>query len=112
MSTFETALLAAAAESSGGGLLVTIVNLAPLILIFGVMYLLLIRPQRRRQRETVALQSALQEGDEVELNSGILGFISSIEDDYLWLDIAEKVEVRVRRGAVARRLNPAPDKSA
>lgn len=96
-------LLAAATSNtgSGGGLL----GLLPLVLIFGVMYFLLLRPQRKRQKESQRLQSSLAEGDEVILNSGIYGFVSAVEDAYLWLDIAEKVEIRVARSAVASRVS-------
>ena len=101
---FSLHLLLAAATSntgSGGGLL----GLLPLVLIFGVMYFLLLRPQRKRQKESQRLQSSLAEGDEVILNSGIYGFVSAVEDDYLWLDIAEKVEIRVARSAVVSRVS-------
>jgi preprotein translocase subunit YajC len=74
-------------------------------MIFGAMYFLLFRPQRKRQKETRSLQSALQEGDEVILTSGIYGFISAIEDGYVWLDIAEKVEIRVARSAIATKVS-------
>ena len=76
-----------------------------LALVFGAMYFLLLRPQRKRQKETRSLQSALQEGDEVILASGIYGFISAIEDGYVWLDIAEKVEIRVARSAIATKVS-------
>lgn len=102
-------LLAAASNNSGGGLL----GLLPLIPIFGVMYFLLLRPQRKRQKEAVRLQSSLNEGDEVVLNSGIFGFISAVEDNYVWLDIAEKVEIRVTKGAIASRVSsPAEGQAA
>jgi len=88
-------------SKSGGGIL----SILPLVLIFGAMYFLLLRPQRKRQKETRSLQSALQEGDEVVLASGIYGFISAIEDGYVWLDIAEKVEIRVARSAIASKVS-------
>lgn len=77
--------------------------------IFGAMYFLLLRPQRRRLKESQSLQSSLVEGDEVVLNSGLYGFVSAVEDDVIWLDIAdghgeERIEVRVSRGAVARKI--------
>jgi preprotein translocase subunit YajC len=80
--------------------------------IFGAMYFLLLRPQRKRVKETAALQSSIVEGDEVLLNSGIFGFVSAIEGDVMWIDIAdghgsERIEVRVSRGAVARKVTPA-----
>ena len=102
-------LLAAASNTSGGSPL----GLILLVLTFGVMYFLLLRPQRKRQKEAVRLQSSLNEGDEVVLNSGIFGFISAVEDNYVWLDIAEKVEIRVTKGAIASRVSsPAEGQAA
>ncbi len=80
--------------------------------IFGAMYFLLLRPQRKRVKESTALQASISEGDEVILNSGIFGFVSAIEGDVIWLDIAdghgsERVEIRVSRGAIARKTTPA-----
>lgn len=77
--------------------------------IFAGMYFLLLRPQRRRMKETAALQSGLSVDDEVVLNSGIYGFVTAIEGDILWIDIAdghgsERIEIRVSRGSVARKV--------
>ena len=101
ISLFATIGAATSDSKSGGGIL----SILPLVLIFGAMYFLLLRPQRKRQKETRSLQSALQEGDEVILASGIYGFISSIEDGYVWLDIADKVEIRVARSAIATKVS-------
>lgn len=106
----ETALqlVAAAAEKKSSN---PIVGLLPLVLIFGAMYFLLIRPQRKRQKENSKLQSSIAEGDEVVLNSGIFGWVSSVEEEYLWVEIAEKVEVRVTKGSIARKVStPASQK--
>lgn len=77
--------------------------------IFAAMYFLLLRPQRRRVRESQALQSSIAIGDEVMLSSGIFGFVSEIEGDILWIDIAdghasERIEIRVTRSAVAKKI--------
>lgn len=98
-----TILIAQESNSSGGGGAFQLVFFA---LIFVAMYFLLIRPQRRRMREAQALQSSITEGDEVLLTSGMYGFVSAIEGDVLWLDIAEGVEIRVARSSVARRVTP------
>jgi len=76
--------------------------------IFAAMYFLLLRPQRRRVKESQNLQSSISVDDEVILNSGIYGFVTSIEGDILWLDIAdghdkERIEIRVARASVARK---------
>lgn len=76
--------------------------------IFAAMYFLLLRPQRRRVKESQNLQSSIAVDDEVILNSGIYGFVTAIEGDILWLDVAdghdkERIEIRVARGSVARK---------
>lgn len=77
-----------------------------MLLIFVAMYFLLLRPQRKRQKEARALQDSLKEGDEVVLNSGIIGFIDDVQDDgIVWLNVADKVEIRVTKGAIASRMS-------
>jgi preprotein translocase subunit YajC len=92
----------AAEDSSGGGAAFQLVFFA---MIFVAMYFLLIRPQRRRAKETQSLQSSISENDEVLLNSGIYGFVTAIDGDIVWVDIAENVEIRVSKSAIARRIN-------
>jgi len=90
--------------ASGGGGAGGIAALLPFVLIAVAMYFLLIRPQRRRVQEQKALASAVSEGDEVMTTAGIYGFVTAIEDDVIWLEIAEGVDIRVARAAVSRRL--------
>ena len=95
-------LAAAAADEQASN---PILGFLPLVLIFAAMYFLLLRPQRKRQKETANLQKSIAEGDEVVLNSGIYGFVSAVEDEWLWLDVAEKVEIRVAKGSIARKIS-------
>jgi preprotein translocase subunit YajC len=76
----------------------------PLILIGGLMYAVLILPQQRRNKEHRTLLAGLEEGDEVVLNSGIHGFISDIAGDIVWLEVADKVELKVSRSAIAAKV--------
>ena len=102
MHTLILASATADQPASGGGL----VSLLPLLLIFVAMYFLLLRPQRKRQKEARALQDSLKEGDEVVLNSGIIGFIDDVQDDgIVWLNVADKVEIRVTKGDIASRMS-------
>lgn len=84
-------------------------------LLFGGMYFVFLRPRNRRMKEARALAASLAVGDEVVLTSGIYGFVSDIEDDVVWLDIAdghqqERIEIRVTRASVARKVAaPADD---
>ena len=101
-------LLAASSSSSSGS---PIVALLPFILIAVAMYFLLIRPQRRRMAEQRNLASAVQEGDEVMTTAGIYGFVTAIDGDVIWLDIADGVDIRIARQAVSRRI-PADEATA
>lgn len=76
--------------------------LLPFVLILAVFWLLVLRPQQRRQRELRALQSSLTTGSEVMLTSGIFGTVSGTTDDHVLVDIAPGVTVRVARGAIAQ----------
>jgi preprotein translocase subunit YajC len=81
-------------------------QLLPFVLIAAVFWLLLIRPQRRRQMEMMATQRAVTVGDEVLLGAGIVGRVVGELDDYLELEIAPGVAMRVARQAVVRVLQP------
>jgi preprotein translocase subunit YajC len=80
--------------------------LLPILLLIVLMYFMLIRPQQKRMRAQQALLSAVQEGDEVLTTAGVYGFITAMEGDVVWVEIAEGVEVRVAKGAIARRVDP------
>jgi preprotein translocase subunit YajC len=86
--------------------------LLPILLLVVLMYFLLIRPQQRRMREQQALLSAVAEGDEVLTSSGMYGFITAMDGDTVWVEIAEGVEVRLAKAAIARRVTPAADVTA
>ena len=94
-------LLAASSSSSSGS---PFVALLPFVLIAVAMYFLLIRPQQRRMAEQRDLASAVQEGDEVMTTAGIYGFVTAIDGDVIWLEIADGVDIRIARQAVSRRI--------
>ena len=79
--------------------------LVPFVLVLAVFWLLILRPQQRRQRELRALQSSLTTGSDVMLTSGIYGTVNSTNDDHVLVDIAPGVTVKVARGAVGRRID-------
>lgn len=83
-------------------------SLLPFILIALVFWLLIVRPQRRRQQELSSTQSSLVPGAEVMLGSGIFGTVTSIEDDTVHLEIAPGTSVKVARQAVVK-VVPGPD---
>ena len=67
---------------------------------FIFMYFLIIRPQRKRQKEQEALMNSLNKGDEVVLTSGLLGRIVRVEGDYLVLNTGDNIELKFQRQAV------------
>ena len=80
-----------------------------LVLMAGVFYLLLWRPQQRRMSQVRSLQGHLQVGDDVLTTSGIFGTIIELGDDDLRLEIAPGTVVRVARGAIGERLTADSD---
>lgn len=72
----------------------------PLIVLFVVFYLFLIRPQVKRQKDHQKLVQALNKGDEVVTSGGIAGRIVEVGDSFLRLEIAKGVEVKAQRVAV------------
>ena len=108
---FSTSLLAAADENSGSAI-GAILNIGILLAIPFAMYFLLIRPQRRRQREAIALQSSIEVGDEVMTTSGVYGFVTGFEGDIAWLEIDDNVQIRVARQAIQRKVDTARGETA
>jgi len=105
-----TAEFAAAAKSSGSSLSL----LVPLVLLGGFFYLFMIRPQKRKVRQHEDLVSTLVPGDEVVTIGGIVGYVKSVHDDYISLEVADGCVVRVLRQAIGRKveapaLDPTPD---
>ena len=74
----------------------------PLILIFGVFYVLLIRPQQKKMKEHKVTLSAIRRGDKVVTGGGIVGTVTKVIDDLeITVEIAEGVKVRVQRGLIS-----------
>ncbi|ANJ67576.1 preprotein translocase subunit YajC [Halothiobacillus diazotrophicus] len=78
-----------------------IATFLPLVLIFGVMYFLLIRPQVKRQKEHKKLVEAIEKGDEVITNGGMLGRVIKLSDGFITIEVSDGVTVVVQRQAVA-----------
>jgi len=93
----------AAAQAAGGGASQpsALVQLLPLILIFVVFYFLLIRPQAKRAKEHRAMVAALAVGDEVVTSGGILGKVAEAGEQFLTVEIADGVLVKVQRHTVS-----------
>jgi preprotein translocase subunit YajC len=75
-------------------------SLLPLILIFVIFYFLLLRPQIKRAKEHKKMVDSLTRGDEVITSGGLLGRITRVDDNFVSLELAEGVVVRVQRTAI------------
>jgi preprotein translocase subunit YajC len=76
-------------------------SLIPLIILLGLMYFLMIRPQNKRDKETKAMREALQVGDEVVTIGGICGKIVKTKDDTVIIQVgADKVKFEMLRTAI------------
>lgn len=81
----------------------------PLVGIALLFWVLLIRPQAKRQRELRGLQDSLSVGDEVVLTSGIYGTVRGADDNDLQVEVADGVTIRVARGAIGALKRPDTD---
>ena len=86
------------AEGEEGGFDPTIIIF--LVLIFGVMYFLMIRPQRKRQKDQERLVEELRKGDSVVTAGGIHGVVESLSEDSVVLKIESGATMRVSRSSV------------
>ena len=91
------------AQAAGGGGAAAITSFMPLILIFGIMYILLIRPQQKKLKEHKTMVEALRRGDQVLTQGGIIGKVTKVnEDGILEVEIADGVRVRTPRSTIAQ----------
>lgn len=82
----------------------SLIQFAPFILMFVLLYFMMIRPQMKRQKEMKAMLAALKKGDEVATIGGIVGKISKLDENFITLEVARSsnnpVELTFQRGAV------------
>ena len=72
----------------------------PLIFLMVVFYFILIRPQMKRTKEHKAMLEALQKGDEIVAAGGLVGRVTKLDDNYITMQVANGVEVRVQRSSL------------
>ena len=94
-------------------------EIVPVLTLVGfalLLWLLLVRPQARRQRELAHMQSTLEVGDEVMLTSGVYGTVRALDETVAQVEIAERVTIKVARGAIGQLVqehdSPATDDTA
>lgn len=94
--------LAQGAGSGGGGS--SIAGFLPLLVLLGVFWFLIMRPQQKRTREHRELLSNLKQGDRVVAAGGIVGTVRRVDDDVISLQVADNVVLKVDKGSVTRRI--------
>jgi preprotein translocase subunit YajC len=93
---------AAAGSPPGGSNTSMLMNFLPIVLIFGVFYVLIIRPQQKKMEEQTKMIKALQRGDRVITSGGIYGKIVKTEgEENLILEIADGVNIKIVRSHVS-----------
>jgi len=95
MTTQEGMLMAASAPQGSGG-----VELIMLVVLMVVFYFFLIRPQTKRAKEHRELVSSLEKGDEVVTVGGILGRVTKVTEDFVVIDIANNLEIKVQKNSI------------
>jgi len=93
---------APAATGGGDSPFGSIGGMLPILLMFVVLYFVMIRPQMKRTKEQKAMIDALAKGDEVVIAGGVIGKISKMGDSYLYVEVANGVELQVQRGSVVQ----------
>ena len=79
----------------------TLELILPLLLMFGIFYFLLIRPQQKKAKEHKSMVEALNKGDEIVTNGGLLAKITEVDENFLTCKISADVEVKIQRYAVS-----------
>lgn len=104
-----TAYAQAAGGTQGG---MDLVGMMPLILLFVLLYFLMIRPQAKRAKEHRSMLQALQKGDEVVAGGGVLGKVTHVGEQFVSVEIAPNIEIKVQKQAVQTLLPKGTLKSA
>lgn len=86
------------AAPAGGGMIEFMIMI---VLFFAIMYFLIIRPQSKRAKEHKAMVDALSRGDEIVTNGGLLGRVTEVGENFMHVELADKVIVRVQRQSVS-----------
>lgn len=86
--------------AAGGGQS-AITSLIPLVIMFGIFYFLLIRPQQKKAKEHKALLESLKKGDQVITAGGMHGKITAVEDTVVTIEVANNVNIKFNKGHVA-----------
>jgi preprotein translocase subunit YajC len=93
-----------AQAAGGGGAAGGLISFVPILLIFAIMYVLMIRPQQRKVKEHKAMVDALRRGDQVVTSGGLIGKVTKVDDQKgeVEVELAPNVRVRVVRSTISQ----------
>jgi len=77
-----------------------LMSFLPFVLIIVVFYFFMIRPQMKRQKELKKYREALKKGDKVITTGGIYGKVAEVKDQYVTVEIADNVKVKMDKSAI------------
>lgn len=97
------------AQSAGGsqqpGAMDGLISFVPIIIIFVIFYFLLIRPQQKRQKQHQEMVNALKAGDVIITSSGIEGKITSVDGNYMYVEVAHGVVLKMVKGYITEKVD-------
>ena len=91
----------ALAQGSQAGQPSLIGAMLPMILLLGIFYFLIIRPQTKKAKEHRQMVDALKKGDEIVTNGGLLGRITEVGENFVLVEMGEGVQLKVQKVAIA-----------
>ena len=112
MSLLDILISPASAQAAGGAQASPYSGLIMIAIMFVFFWFLMIRPQMKRAKEHRELLSKLQKGDEVITSGGLAGRIDELGESFVGVEIADKVSIKVQRGAITAVLPKGTLKSA
>ncbi|WP_020560186.1 preprotein translocase subunit YajC [Thiofilum flexile] len=89
---------AATPGPAGGGIIEMVIMMA---IFFAIMYFMIIRPQQKRAKEHKALIDGLSKGDEIVAGGGLMGKITAVTDNYVEMNVADNVNIKVQKHSIA-----------
>ena len=99
-------MMQASPAGQGGGAAGLLMGILPWLLIFGIFYILMIRPQQRRVKEHQAAINAVKKGDDVITGGGIRGRVTKVTDEEAEVEIAQGVKIRVIKSTISTVVRP------
>lgn len=90
-----------ATNNPAGGPMALITSLLPFALLIGFFYFLMIRPQKKQEKEIAAMRDSIKIGDEISTNGGLIGRVVKVKDDIITIETgSDKTKLKIFKWAV------------